>query len=129
MKSIKELYRIFEVSATDYWQTHYQFDRESPRKSKSLSKAFVDLIAINTIVPMQFAYNKSLGKETEIDLMLEVAAEQNSVVQKFTSFGIEAANAFQSQSLLELKSEYCSKSRCLECAIGGALLKNNRTFA
>jgi len=128
-KSIKELYRIFAVSATDYWQTHYQFDRQTPRKSKSLSKAFIDLIAINTIVPMQFAYNKSLGKETEINLLMEVAAERNSVVQKFTSFGIEAANAFQSQSLLELKSEYCSKKRCLECAIGDALLKNNRTFA
>lgn len=123
------LYQIFQVSASLYWQNHYQFDHASKTKSKSLSKAFIDLIIINTIVPIQFAYAKSLGKvniEEGILLLESIKAEQNSTIKKFQTVGIVAENAFESQSLLQLKNEYCSKSRCLECDIGIELLKDNK---
>ena len=126
-KTMKELYQIFAVSVSPYWKTHYQFDRESPMKSKALSASFIDLIVINTIVPIRFAYAKYNGSESaenEIDLLHDVAAESNSVIQKFREFGLTVTNAFQSQSLLELKNEYCSKGRCLDCAIGISLLKS-----
>jgi hypothetical protein len=32
-------------------------------------------------------------------------------------------SAFDSQSLIQLKNEYCNKSKCLECRIGIELLK------
>ncbi len=127
--SIVQLYQIFRVSASSYWQNHYQFDKASRKKSKSLSKTFVDLIIINTIVPMQFAYAKSQGKESTeagVFLLESIKAEQNSTVHKFQTIGVIAENAFESQSLLQLKNEYCSKSRCLECAIGIELLKDNK---
>jgi choline dehydrogenase-like flavoprotein len=41
------------------------------------------------------------------------------------SFGVVSQNAFETQSLLQLKNEYCNKSRCLECAIGMELLKSS----
>ncbi|HEU0136966.1 MAG TPA: DUF2851 family protein [Flavobacterium sp.] len=59
--SIKALYSLFNVSVSEYWVTHYQFDRPSPKKNKPLSKQFIDLLIINTIVPIRFAYNKSRG--------------------------------------------------------------------
>jgi hypothetical protein len=86
------------------------------------------LLIINTIIPLQFAYAKSQGKEiTEdlIQLIIEVAPEKNAIIDKFSSFGIKSKNAFETQSLLQLKNEFCNKSRCLECAIGMELLKNN----
>lgn len=124
--SIESIYDTFEVSASDYWQTHYQFDKESPKKKKALSRSFVDLIIINSIIPLQFAYAKSIGKENSeelIGLLEEVAPEKNTILDKFTSFGIKSKTAFESQSLLQLKNEYCNKLRCLECAIGTELLK------
>lgn len=126
--SVKSIYEIFEISTSDYWENHYQFDKESPKKKKKLSKSFVDLIIINTIIPLQFAYAKSQGKEISedlIQLLNEVAPEKNAILDKFSSFGIKSKNAFESQSLLQLKNEYCRKSRCLDCAIGMELLKNN----
>ena len=30
--SVKSIYEIFEVSVATYWQTHYTFDKESPKK-------------------------------------------------------------------------------------------------
>jgi hypothetical protein len=46
-------------------------------------------------------------------------------LDKFSSFGIKLKSAFESQSLLQLKNEYCNKRRCLECAIGMELLKKS----
>ncbi len=126
--SVKTIYEIFEVWASNYWQNHYQFDKESPKKKKKLSKSFIDLIVINTIIPIQFAFAINQGKETSedlIDLLNQVAPEKNGILNKFSSFGIKAQNAFESQSLLQLKNEYCNKIRCLECGIGMELLKKS----
>lgn len=126
LTTVDAIYKVFQVSVAPYWQTHYQFDKESPKKKKGLSQSFVDLIIVNTIVPLQFAYAKSLGKEVSEDLLNvlnEVESEKNSIIEKFGSFGLKSKNAFESQSLLQLKNEYCNKSRCLECAIGMELLK------
>ena len=127
LNSVKNIYEIFHVSASNYWQNHYQFDKESPTKKKKLSQSFVDLIVINTIIPLQFAYATSQGKEISedlIQLLNEVSSEKNAIIDKFTSFGIKSISAFNSQSLLQLKNEYCNKSRCLECVIGMELLKS-----
>jgi len=120
-----EIYKLFAKLPSVYWQNHYQFDKESPQKKKTISKSFVDLIIINTILPLRFAYAQSQGKENSeelIGLLDELAPERNTVLDKFTSFGIVAKNAFESQSLLQLKNEYCNKSKCLDCAIGMELL-------
>ena len=125
-KTVKELRHLFEITISDYWQTHYQFDKASPKKKKQFSKSFIDLLVINTIVPIQFAYAKSQGKETSeflIDLLREVAPEKNIIIEKFSGFGIKAKNSFESQSLLQLKNEYCNYSKCLQCAVGIQLLK------
>ena len=128
LNSVKNSYEVFNVSASEYWQNHYQFDKESLKKKKKLSKSFIDLVIINTIIPLQFAYAKSQGKEISEDLIQlinGVAPEKNTIIDKFGSFGIKAENAFETQSLLQLKNEYCNKSRCLECALGMELLKSN----
>ena len=127
--TIRSIYEIFEISTSNYWENHYQFDKESPKKKKKLSKSFIDLIIINTIIPLQFAYAKSQGKEISEDLIQlinEVAPEKNAIIDKFSTFGIKSKNAFETQSLIQLKNEYCNKSRCLDCGIGMELLKNNR---
>lgn len=126
--SLKEMYTILSVTTSNYWMTHYQFDSTSPFKKKQLSKSFIDLVVINTIAPLQFAFAKSQGKEiTEevIQLFKDIKAEKNVILDKFKLVGIVAKNAFDSQSLLQLKNEYCNKSNCLQCAIGIELLKLN----
>lgn len=128
LKSVKEVYNLLGVSASPYWQNHYQFDKESPKKAKHLSKAFLDLIIINTIIPLQFAYFTTMGEtisEDLIDFMNEVPPENNTIISKFKSFGILSKSAFESQTLLELKNEYCNKKACLKCALGMELLKGN----
>jgi hypothetical protein len=128
-KGIAEYYAIFRIDVSEYWQVHYQFDRESPKKRKSLSRSFIDLLLVNTIIPIRFAYAKSLGKEImeELTAMIrEIQPEKNAIIEKFQFFGVKPESALEAQALLQLKNEYCAKSRCLGCAIGIELLKPDK---
>ena len=125
--NVAVIYEIFNKSVSEYWETHYQFDKISPKKKKALSKPFIDLIIINTIIPLQFTFAKTQGKEFSeklIALLNQVQPEANAIIDKFSYFGLKAKNAFETQALLQLKNEYCNKSRCLECTIGIELLKS-----
>ena len=127
IKKLESLYKLFDITISDYWQTHYQFDKESPKKKKHFSKSFIDLLVINTIIPLQFAYAKSQGKEvseTLVDLLRAIPAEKNIIIEKFSNFGLKSKNAYETQSLLQLKNDYCNHGKCLQCAIGIQLLKS-----
>lgn len=124
--SLADFYKLFDVGVSSYWETHYQFEKESPKKKKQCTKSFIDLLVINTIVPFQFAYAKSQGKEISeslLQLMETIAPEKNIIIEKFSNFGIHSKSAFESQSLLQLKNNYCNHGKCLQCALGIQLLK------
>ena len=126
-QSLPEFYTIFNVEVSEYWKTHYQFDKISPKKKKALTASFVDLLLINTIIPIKFAYAKSQGKDISeelIALLESIPAEKNVIIEKYSDFGIKAKNAFETQALLQLKNEYCNQKRCLECGIGLELMKS-----
>ncbi|RTL12548.1 MAG: DUF2851 family protein [Flavobacteriaceae bacterium] len=124
--SISELYQIFNLGVSKYWETHYNFDKESSKKMKKLSKSFIDLLVINTIIPLRFAYARSQNKEITqelIDLATLIPAEQNVIIEKFKIFGLQVNNVYESQALLELKKNYCDHKKCLDCTIGHFILK------
>jgi hypothetical protein len=123
-----DYYMLFSVDVNDFWKTHYTFETVSKKSLKKLTKPFVDLLLINTIIPLQFQYLKSRGEvniEEFLKLMQQIKQEKNAIITKFSELNIVAKNAFESQALLELKNNYCAKKRCLQCAIGGNLLKCN----
>jgi len=124
--SLYDFREFFKISASKYWETHYQFDKESPKKKKSLSNDFVDLLVVNSVLPLQFAYSNYLGTDkTEelLELIKQVKAESNTIISKFESIGLISKNAFQTQALLQLKRNYCERNSCLQCQIGIYLLK------
>ena len=127
-KDIKGLEALFEVQISDYWQTHYVFDKESKKRKKSLGKSTVQLIIINTIIPALFLYGQSKSEEKYKDralkLLEQLPAEKNKVIDNWQSLGFEAKSAYQTQSLLQLKKHYCDKQRCLNCSIGNAIMKS-----
>lgn len=125
-KNLTEIQSLFDLSVNGYWKTHYNFDKPSPKKGKSLSREFINLLIINTIIPIKFAYAQNQGKESAeilIDLLATIPAEKNNIIEKFSIFGIKSKNAFQTQALLQLKNNYCNSKKCLNCAIGLDLLK------
>lgn len=125
--SIKEIYKLFNVSASLYWQTHYQFDKESKFKQKKLSDSFIDLLIINAIIPLKFAFARYQGVENSdflIEMLLQISSESNTIIDKFADLNVQSENALDSQALLHLKKEYCNQNKCLSCSVGLELLKN-----
>ena len=124
---IKNIRQLLEVTANDYWHYHYTFDEISAFKKKKLGGQMIDNILINTVVPVLFAYGHYHGensfKDKALQWLEEIKAEKNSITHGFTSLRVANKNAFDSQALIQLKNEYCSKKRCLECGIGNSILK------
>lgn len=124
--SLSDLYRLFDVSVSEYWDTHYNFDKISSKKRKKISTSFMDLLILNTIVPIKFAYNKfrnQANEETLLSIVEAIPSEKNAIIEKFKEIGVISTSAFESQALLQLKNEYCEAKKCLQCAIGLQLLK------
>jgi hypothetical protein len=84
-------------------------------------------LIINTVVPIQFSFVKSKGKEGFegiFTLIRSIAPEQNEVIKKFRSLRpLVAPGAMETQALLQLKNEYCDKKACLSCAVGLKILQ------
>ncbi len=128
--SVKELEPLLEVTASSYWDTHFQFDAAQDRATpKSLGKTSVENIIINTIAPIQFLYAARQDtyklQEKALQLLEAVPAEKNNITRLWDENGWHAANAAQSQALLQLYNNYCSSKRCLECTIGLNIIKSS----
>ena len=124
-KQLEEFYGIFEVGVSDFWKSHYTFDKESKNSQKLLTKSFVDLLLINTILPLKFQYSKHKAKiddEAILELIQQIKPENNSVVKGFNDLRPLSRSALETQALIQLKTEYCDKNQCLKCAIGNSLL-------
>ncbi|WP_028887804.1 DUF2851 family protein [Tenacibaculum ovolyticum] len=127
LSKIEDFYKLFSVEVNDFWKEHYTFETESKKTLKKLTKSFVDLLLINTIIPLQFVYKQSKGEEVNEEdffkLIKQIKPEKNSIIDKFSDLKIDVTSAFDSQALLELKNNYCTEKHCLQCAIGNHLLR------
>ena len=123
---ISELKSLFKSATSPYWETHYNFGKESKKTIKKSSNSFIELLVINAVIPLQFYYSKSVDKNIENDLftlLSNLKTEKNNITANFTKEKIPLKNALHSQAAIELKTKYCNASLCLKCAIGFELLK------
>lgn len=130
-KELAEVKSPFQVTANDYWHYHYTFRQASSFKKKSLGTDAVDNIIINTVVPVLFAYglhhNEEKHKDKAIRWLEGLSAEENVLLKGFAGLGVKAVTAFDAQALIELKNEYCSHKKCLDCSVGNHILKRETT--
>lgn len=125
---VSRLRKFFTVSASDYWQTHYNFDHEGSTAPKTAGNAFADILIINAWVPLLFQYGVQHDsvklKERAVDILRQLAPENNRIT-RYWGRDFKPTNAAQSQALIQLYNEYCSKKQCLRCRLGYQLLGGN----
>ncbi len=121
-KDIRDIRQLFDVSASEYWDTHYHFNNTSKKAVKHIGDSAINMLLINTVVPFLFLYGKINGKshlmQRALDLLESLPPEVNGIINRWKEAGITAQHAFDTQALIHLKTNYCDKKRCLYCQIG-----------
>ena len=126
-ETIEQLKTILSSHVTPYWETHYTFGSTSNKNEKHLSYGSINLLMINTAIPMLFAIGRHRGKEVlcdrAFDFLEQLKAENNHIIRMWQQVGLEVKTAGDSQALIQLKKEYCDKKDCLRCRFGYEYLK------
>jgi hypothetical protein len=127
--SIENLKKLFDVQASEYWDSHYNFNKNtSETTAKRLGESAINILIINVAVPFLFVYgeaqNKTHLKNRAIEFLENLPPEKNTITKKWRELGIESRSAFESQALIQLKNMYCEKKKCLNCQIGVKLVKS-----
>ena len=128
-ETIEQLKTLFSSHVTPYWETHYTFGSTSSKNEKHLSYGSLNLLMINTAVPMLFAVGRHQGKEElcdrAFDFLEQLKAENNYIIRLWQQVGLPVETAGDSQALIQLKKEYCDKKDCLRCRFGYEYLKRS----
>ena len=123
------LRQLFKVELSGYWSTHYLFGHVSPESKVVLGASAVDILLINAVAPLLYAYGVHVGDESMTDrafsLLESLRPEKNSIVRRFSDMGIGVTNAMESQAVIQLNNEYCQAHKCLYCRIGHKLLSRS----
>jgi hypothetical protein len=77
LQTLEELYEVFDISTSSFWDTHYTFEKQSKASVKKLTKPFINLLVINTILPLKFCYAKYNGQQIE-DHIIDIASSITS---------------------------------------------------
>ncbi|SHJ81932.1 Protein of unknown function [Tangfeifania diversioriginum] len=122
------LKNLFEVKASDYWDSHYRFNKNTTRSQpKELGETSINTLIINVVAPFLFVYGEKQNQEhlknRALDFLEQLPAEKNSIVKNWEVLGIQPRSAFETQALIELKTHYCEPKKCLNCQIGNKLVK------
>ena len=102
------------------------FGKRSAHKKKNTGESAIDILLINSVIPVIFSYGRihdnRILMERSLSFLEDIAPENNSIISDWHTAGFEASSAFESQALLQLRNEYCRKRRCLDCRIGTKLI-------
>jgi len=108
---------------------HYVFDKSSEKRKHRISKATINLILINTVIPFLFVYGKlrkyNVFSDKALKYLEQIPGENNTIIRKWNDLGMSVQTEFNTQALLELKNNYCDKKQCLNCSIGNEILKRS----
>ena len=124
----EDIYNLFLVQVSPFWEVHYTINKISKKSRKRITESFIDLLIINTIIPLKFCYARHRGQQINeiiIQLVRSISSEKNSTIDSFNKLKKVSKSALDSQALIQLKQQYCDVNKCLQCDIGNTLLSNN----
>ena len=128
--TVDQLKQLLTSHVTPYWETHYTFGSLSANNAKRLSAGSLNLLIINTAIPMLFAVGRHRQQEQlcdrAFDLLEQLKPENNHIVRMWQQCGLHVQSAGDSQALIQLKREYCDRKDCLRCRIGYEYLRASR---
>ncbi|MCC8020170.1 MAG: DUF2851 family protein [Rikenellaceae bacterium] len=127
-RTVADIQQLFDVAASMYWSTHYKPGAAANVfREKRLGAERANVLGINYVVPVLFAYgvyqSDESRKEAALELLEKINPEQNKYVNHWRGNGVLPENAFDTQAILQLHKEYCLKGLCWMCPVGKRIVK------
>lgn len=131
--SIEKIHNLLQTHVSDFWKTHYSFSTDSSAKNdKQLSSSSLNLLVINSVAPILFAYGRYKGEDRICDFAMNLwdntKPESNRIIRQWDAAGIKCKNASDTQALIQLTHNYCERHDCLRCRFGYEFIKKNPGF-
>ena len=79
-----------------------------------IGKSSVDILLINVVVPMKYAFGQQQRAE---QLLEQIAPEDNRIIRQWKLLGQQVLNAADSQALIHLFMVYCQQEKCINCEV------------
>ena len=129
LNKVQSVTNLLSVQASDYWNNHYRFDKPTPKRVKRIGTSTIDVLMINSIIPLIFVFGRiksNPGQEDKaMSWLSQIKPELNTITREFSKYGLSPQSALESQAMKQLKDYYCSKKRCLNCNFGYILLNSD----
>lgn len=133
VENLEQARALFDVQLPYYWRHRYGFgEAHDPVSTGAFSRASVDVLVINVVVPLLYVYGSRYGEASKQDLAValleQLPAERNSITRLFAEAGVECRDAFTSQALIQLRRAYCEPRKCLYCRLGHQFLSQKAKY-
>ena len=127
--SSKEAAIYFKVEQSEFWQTHYHFNKEAKSGIKGIGEQSARLLSINVAAVLLVAYGQYTNDESFIEKALNfleaLKPENNVITRQWQELGIQLKSAAESQGAIELFNNYCKDRKCLQCNICDQILSDS----
>jgi hypothetical protein len=131
-EALRQISKLFAPVADEYWNTHYDFGKNSKTANKPLGTQRIRDIIINVIIPIVYLYSKTFKdsriKENVLDVYCNLKINpENSVLkvietQVLKNRSIKVSSPAMEQAAIQLYNFYCVRGKCDDCEIGKRVL-------
>ncbi len=117
-------YPSFETFARELFPTGNASVAPPPGKQTLLH------LWINTVIPLNGTSDAAGVKQDLqplaglVERLENTPAEVNHVVSEWKKAGIKALHAADTQAMIEMKTEWCTPKKCVNCTIGSCIVKH-----
>lgn len=131
-RTAEEVEDLFCVEADPYWNSRLKVDEEetSRHTPKRLGRFKAQIIGINLVAILQYAYGSYCGQEhlrdRAIALLEHLPPEDNRYMRIWRQAGLRPRDSFESQALLQLITEHCQQQGCASCCIAREIARRLR---
>ncbi len=127
-RDMDDIDSIFTITATDHLLNTHSHLTGNNQHSISIGRAKRELIGINLVIPLQFAYGCYLDDD-EINfrahnLQENIPPESNRYIRAWQECGVAPCSALETQALIQLSTCFCRQSLCEECPLARRLSLN-----
>lgn len=127
LQTVDDMVNFFQAPVSSYWTTHYRFAASSSGRPHELGRNSIEILTINSVVPLLAAYSRFVDNPEFMDralrLLEQLKPEINNITRRWADLGMPPQNAGEAQGQIELFNTFCQQKRCLQCAIGAAIVR------